>query len=317
MNRQLVLIRKKAMFSFFKKVVVNVEKISGNNIHMGIGDIHDNEINDRANHTRIHDAEREKLKNMLESINEMKNKILTKVTHSEMVESWKAVSSKLESMDFSSESIQQKNETYEEVRALTLEFLRSGKVELARLCLHCEFSLIKKFYFGRSRLKKLVQLAMSMQQIAKKMVQLNYGDQFLEEQEFMEDIIEVMQKTPKEGIDMPAKTKLISGFCIAYGGCCIETNHNDLAKEITQKIIFLMETMYYESVSMNAVLASCYQNLGVAFYRLGDEKSANKAFAKKDDYQAKLNERIKKKRELGMPPIFDSADQLVLSVTKF
>jgi len=150
------------------------------------------------------------------------------------------------------------------------------------------------------------------------MVLLEIGGQFIQEKQFMDDILKDMQKISENEVGMKTKFILIAGFCIAYGGCCIKTNHNNLAKEITQKAIFLIETVYHDYTcdSIDVVLASCYQNFGVALDRLGDDYSSKSAFTIRDQYEKKAITRKNKNIASGKSTV-DSAVELVLSITIF
>jgi len=301
--------------------------MKGKNAHMGLGDIVDNssklaQDNNRNNRAMENEknAEVENLFETIEMLNQLLKDEAQPYNHSKIVEIWEIFSYKLESFEhiFAKVPRQLKNNAYYEVKKLTIKLLKAKECELARLSLRWEYKLISKLYSGRQQLKKLLELGKTMQSVAKKMVLLEVGGQFIKEQKFMDDILQDMQRISEKEVGMKTKFILIAGFCIAYGGSCIETNHDNLAKEITQKAIFLIETVYhdYKCYSFDVVLASCYQNFGVALHRLGDNDSANNAFAKRGRFEEKAIIRRESNIALGKSTV-DSAVELVLSITTF
>ena len=86
------------------------------------------------------------------------------------------------------------------------------------------------------------------------MVEQEDGGQFTAECSFMDDVLEDMQLIGLKQVDVDIKFLAIAGFCITYGVCCITTNQNVLAKEIIQKAIFLIKSLYGNEVNHIQIL---------------------------------------------------------------
>ena len=316
--------------SSFSTVVNKIKDgIKGTYIHLGIGD-----INIYGEHSTFQDENQTKNDdtrddNLFVTVDELRTELLRNKTKSnnrdKVTDVWNLFQSKLDSIKFDSENFDRQKMTklYNEIKQLTKQFLDVDEINFACLSLRFEHKFIKALYSGRSQLKELVEIGISMQNIAKKMSQQKTESQFLNELELMNEVVQDMQEMSRKNVDLITKFNLLAGFCIAYSGCCLETKHNNLAKEVTQKVIFLMETVYhdYDSVShhsMDAVLNSCYYNLGIALHRLREDEAANIAFAKAEHFNSKITTRNEKRVASNRPPLpLDSAEKLVLSITQF
>ena len=317
--------------SVFKTVANIIETISGKYIHFGIGNINvycDEPSGKSATSTKTdNDSSDDDLFVMIDRLqNELSRNISGKAD--KIVKLWNEINCKLDSIKFNSENFgnQKTVKLFDEICKLKSGFFDASKtnlpskVDLACSALRIEHKLIKSLYSGRSQLKELVEIGKSMQKIATQMKQYGVESAFEDEMQFMDGILKDMQEIREKNVDVFTKFILVAGFCIAYSACCIETKHYSLAKEITLKITFLMETLYhhYDSEShhsMDVVLTSCYQNLGVALYRLNENRAAEIAFAKKEDYLTKMNARVTKRRSLNLPIAAGSIEKIVLSIS--
>jgi len=229
-------------------------------------------------------------------IDDVKDGINNKRSNKAIKECWKKVENYTANIDLHHEEMPDKNKLCKEIHDLIDLFVEKGKTSLALLTIHFEFNLIKQFYEGRSCLKKLLYLGISMQTIVRKMVEHDDGSKFTKECSFMENILEEMQSVSLKQVDVDIKFLMIAGFCIIYGGCCIETNQNCLAIEINNKAIFLMKTLYGDKLNQIEVLKTCYFNLGVLYQRMGELNKADEEFLKAE----RMNKLIKpNQRSIG------------------
>ena len=296
--------------------VTFIKKVAAENILLGIGDltVFNGQKSSSARKGSGHNKNEKtaQLKEMIcQTINQVK--LSSNENHEAIVESWKQIESKVEKTLYNVLQESQmvvKNEIYDKIKELTNSLNKAGKTDLACASIHCEFKLIQTFYEGRTRLKKLVIIGISMQDIVKKMVKLQDGDRFLEKERlFMDNVLEDMQMISNEVVGINIKFMLVAGFCIAFGVCCIETNNANLAKDIFGKAIFLIECLHIDSTTFNKLLRCCYQNLSVSFQRLHQQDSTDA-----------VNAKVKCKRLANIPEKPEelmSVETLVLSIVPF
>ena len=108
----------------------------------------------------------------------------------------------------------------------------------------------------------------------------------------MDDVVEDMQLIGLKQVDVDIKFLAIAGFCIIYGVCCITTNQNVLAKEITPKAIFLIKSLYGNEVNHIQILKICHNNLGVLCQRNHELKLADLEFAKAEKLENLIQPRL-------------------------
>jgi len=213
-------------------------------------------------------------------IDHLKSKLKAKESNREINKCWRKVEVTLQAISFETVTFTTKKTLYEEIQDLSEKFMNNEETEMARKTIRCEFNLIKLcFHDAKKRLELLDNLGISMHQIAQKEI----GGQFTREYDFMDCILDEMHEISEA--DFQIKCQLITRFCISYGLCCIETGNYKKAIEINKKAIFLIQFVFGKNFKRNKYLNRCYQNIGIAYHRLGNSEEEKDAYAKADEFK--------------------------------
>ena len=210
----------------------------------------------------------------------------------EIAKRWRMFNKKLREIDFSETTQSEKEELCMEMRDLTFKIIDNKETAIARKSVRSEYHLIKLCYVTASeRLEKLQCLGVSMQRIAE---EEEPRVQFTAEYELMDDILDEMHAISVGKVHIEFKCELITCFCISYGFCCIEKRHYTKAIEILQQAIFMMKFALGKECNQNQFCTSCYQNLGVAYQKIGKKEASNKAFEKAKGDKGVVNKGLSK-----------------------
>jgi len=190
-------------------------------------------------------------------------------------------------------SYSEKKTLIDELNNLTEKLIDNKETEIAHKIIRCEFHVSKCFYqAGKQRLEKLQDIGMSMQRIAEQET-----SQFAAHYDFMDDILNEMHAT--SDVDFQLKCQLITRFSVSYGLCCIAAGTYKKAIEINEKAIYLIRFVFGKDYGHNKYLNRCYQNIGVAYRRLGNAKEEQNAYAKADEFKKEFDEwKLKTDREV-------------------
>ena len=223
---------------------------------------------------------------MFDLIDELELKLQTGKGLAEVATKWAAADLKMKEINL--EKVEDKNELCDKIENLTKNFVASGILDLAASAVHCNFDLMTRFYQGKLRLKRLQQLGVLMQDLAKSCVEQNENNRFVkEEYPFLDEILKEMQTVSRCDVDVEDKFRIISNFCFNYGTCCYETSRYVTAKEMFEKSIFLLESLDRREAHQHPGLADPYFNLGKTFEAIQNQEAAIKAFEKSQEIKKK------------------------------
>ena len=233
------------------------------------------------------EAECDELQEIYVLIDGIHKKVDVSETHRKIRNCWERVKKKIEKVNFQHEQRSDLYKLCKTIHELSRKLTDAGKIDVARLIISSLFELIKQFYHGQNLLEKMQHLGVSMQPIAE-----TEADGLLDEDyELLDKVLNVMQKV--RGVDVKLKCELITGFCISYGFCCIESHVYRQALEIFQKAEFMMKCVFGSDADDIELLAICYKNLGVCYHKLKETKKSNEAYrkAKNINQQASLRKK--------------------------